>query len=295
MSEQNLDLNQVEPKQPEHTIEREGNIATITKPEGSYSIAYGFHLVEGKPKIPEGIDGICFEMAYAHPITSAEIQRVIDAAGSNQKPIIANAKSKGLPLLATDCAITPFALAEEVVGPLEFILSGYLFDKIREEIAKKGGMTRREFFKSMLVGGASLYLALPTVSMLGRAGSSLTGIGEGQTAELAKAAQKAHPEYKIFIYGLRNVVVAQKMQFILELGTYKHLLATIGAGHVGLENAILSSEEERIAFLIRMKPILPQVVTDPKTLYQITEYRASQDGWEVSKQYEEPKLKQLIS
>jgi hypothetical protein len=279
-----------EPTPPINTIERHGNIATIKRPEGQYSVAYGLHIVEGQENIPQGVDGICFEWASKYPTTSDELRR---AAVANQKPMFSYAERNGLPLLAIDCSITPVALTEEIVGPLEFVMAGYLYNKMREGVAKKG-MTRREFLKSMLIGGAALYLALPSASLFGRVGSAITGLGEEQTAELSKSMQKIHPEYKILILGLRDVVAAQKMQLLLKNGGYKHLLAPRGAEHVGMETAILSPESDRMDFLERLKPVLPKVLPDPETLYQINEYRVDQGKWVISRQLEEPNLRQLI-
>jgi len=285
MSEVNAEHNQ-----PVDTIERHGSIATIKKAEGKYSVAYGVHIVKGKEKIPQGVDGICFEWASKYPTTSDELRR---AAVANQKPMFDYAEHNRLPLLAVDCSITPFALAEHIVGPLEIVMADYLYDKMREGVAKRG-MTRREFLKTMLVGGAALYLVLPNVSLFGRVGSVLTGLGEEQTAELSKSIQKMHPEYKILTLGLRDVVAAQKMQFLLINGGYKHLLAPRGAEHVGIETAILSQESDRMVFLERLKPVLPKVLPDIETLYQINEYRVDQGKWVVSRQLEEPNLRQLV-
>jgi hypothetical protein len=280
-----------EPSQPINTIERHGNVATIKKPEGKYSVAYGLHIEEGQENIPPGVDGICFELASKYPTSDDWLRR---AAVANQKPMFDYAERNRLPLLAVDCSIaTPVIWAEEIVGPLEFIMGGYLYDKMRERVAKSG-MTRREFLKWMLLGGASLYLGLPSVSLVGRSGSTVTGVGEEQTAGLSKSIQTIHPEYKILTLGLRDVVAAQKMEFLLRNGGYKYLLAPRGTEHVGIETAILSQESDRMDFLERLKPVLPKVLPDPETLYQINEYRVNQGKWIVSKQLEEPNLKQLI-
>lgn len=162
------------------SIERRGSVATITKPEGKYSIAYGIHILEGKQDIPTGVDGICFEWASRYP----EGDDVQKAAVENQKPLFDFAAQNRLPLLAVDCSITSASLAEGLIGPLEFVMGSYLFGRMREGVAKQG-MTRRQFLKTMLMGGAALYLALPNTSLFGRFGSSLTGIGEEQTAEIS--------------------------------------------------------------------------------------------------------------
>lgn len=288
-----MNENQTELPQLDNSIERHGNVATIKKPEGLYSIAYGAHSLKGKEIVPAGVDGICFEWPSKYPTTSDELRKA--AAVVNQKPLFDYAERNNLPLLAVDCSITPVALAEQLVGPLEFIMAGYLYSKMREEVAKRG-MTRREFLRLMLAGGAALYFALPGGSVLGRLWSTLTGVGEEQTAELSKNIQKIHPEYKVLTLGLRDVVAAQKMQFLLQNENYGHLLAPRGAEHVGIETAILSREIDRMDFLERLKPVLPKVLPDLETFYQIYEYRVSNQGrWEIARQIEEPKLRQLIT
>lgn len=95
--------------------------------------------------------------------------------------------------------------------------------------------------------------------------------------------------------GLRDAVAAQKMQFLLQNHNYRHLLAPRGAEHVGIEDAIISRETERIDFLTRLKPVLPKVMPDIETFYQINEYRVSDQGrWNVAQRLEEPSLKRII-
>lgn len=281
-----------EPIQSGDIIERRGNIVTIKKPEGKYSIAYGIHVVEGQEIIPAGVDGICFELPEKYPITNDELLR---AAVGNQKPPFDYAKRNKLPLLAVDCSITLVAEANEiVVDSLELLMGCYLYDKMRKGVAERG-MTRRKFLKMVSLGGVASYLVSPYLSPWVRGVSTLAGRGEEQTAELAKSIQKMHPESKILTFGLRDVVAAQKMQFLLKNKSYKHLLALRGTAHVGLETAILSNEGGRIDFLERLKPVLPKVLENPETLYQINEYRVSDQGlWEVVERLEEPNLKQLI-
>lgn len=289
-----MNENQAEPFQLDSSIERRGSVATIKKPEGQYSIAYGIHIGEGRTIVPAGVDGICLEFGLRkYPTTSDELRKV---ASANQKSVFDYAEHQDLPLLAVDCSIiTPVALAEILVEPLKIAMGGYLYNKMSEGVAKRG-MTRRKFLKSMLGGGTALYFALPSVSLIGRAGSTLTGVGEEQTAELSKNVRRIHPEYKTLILGLRDVVAAQKMQFLLQNENYRHLLASRGTEHVGIETAILSQESDRMNFLKCLKPVLPKVLSYLETLYQINEYRVSNQGqWEITRQIEEPKLKQLIT
>lgn len=283
-----------EPNPPVNTIERYGNIATISKTEGKYSIAYGAHILEDKQYIPLGVDGICFEWPRTYPSTHEEVQKV---AIVNQKSAVDYAVRNRLPLLAVDCAIAPIistALMEVFLMSVEPVMASYLYKKMGERVANRG-MTRREFVKTVLLGGGVAYLSSTPVSVLGRFGSSLTGIGRDQTAELSKLNQRIHPEYGIFLLRLRDIVAAQKMQYLLQNYDYGHLLAPRGAEHVGMEDAILAQENERMDFLTRLRPVLPQVLSNPETFYQINEYRVSDQGrWEVTKRLEEPRLKQII-
>lgn len=286
------EISSIEPEQPQK-IERRGNVVTINKPEGVYSIAYGIHLGEKKQEVPSGVDGICFEWMGKYPSTNEEINEV---AVANQKDLFDYARNNNLPLFAVDCSISPVALVEEVVSPqVEFIVGASLFGKIMERTKATRGFTRRDFLKRMLAGGAALYLTLPNISVFSRFGSSISGIGEEPTAELSKLTQRIHPEYKIFILGLRDAVAAQKMQFLLQKKGYKHLFAPRGAEHVGMEDAILAQESERIDFLSRLRPVLSKVVPDLGTFYQINEYRLSPGGnWEIAQRLEEPSLKAII-
>lgn len=274
-------------------VERHGNVITISRPEGTYSIIYDTHIGRKKQEIPSGVDGVCFEWTGKYPSTREELREVAYVL-ANQKPVFDHAFLRRLPLLAVDCSISSIAFAEEMLGPIEFVMGASLFNKIREQV-RTTGITRRNFIKTMLARGAALYLSLPTISELGRAGSSLSGIGERQTTELSKLTQRIHPEYKVIILGLRDAVAVQKMQYLLRNQGYKHLLAPRGAAHVGMEDAILASEEERIDFLTRLKPLLPKVLADQETFFQIYEYRLSSSlRWEVARKLEEPRLREIM-
>lgn len=276
-----------------NSIERHGNIVTIEKPEGKYSIAYGMHGNERRENIPSGVDGVCFEWPAKYPSTNEEVKK---RGIGNQKPFFDYAHRNRIPLLATDCSVRPAVdQVERFADAFEVVLAGELSLKTYKAAAREA-MTRRKFLKTMLFGGAAFYFLLPLISSLGRGMSSLTGIGEEQTVGLSKFTQKIHPEDLIVTLGLRDTVAAQKIQFLLREYGYKHLLAPRGARHVGLETAILAEENERINYLRRLKPIFSIALSDPKTLYQIYEYRLSSSGnWKVAQIMEEPRLKQLAA
>lgn len=277
--------------QPRNKIERGNNSVTITRPEGKYSIAYsGTHLLERKPVIPAGIDGICFEYGSKYPTSDNEFRQI---GLRDQRPFFEYAALNKLPLLATDCAIDLLGFVENAVEGVKFLTALKLFKKMRREVVKRP-VSRRTVLKSMLAGGAVVYLESPLATEIVRAASSLTAVGEEQTVGLSKLIQETHPEYGIVILKLRDTVAAQKMYFLLLRKGYRHLIAPRGALHVGLETAILSSPEDRMAFLRRFRPVLPKLLSDVGTFYKISEYRISdQAEWEFSKQFEEPTLKQL--
>lgn len=273
----------------ETSIERLGNIVTIRKPEGVYTISYGIHTrAENSPQgLSESYDGVCFEGGLnPYPPTHEELQLF---GTGNQRPLFEYARSNGLPIFAADCSVSPLALLEELEVGIELAAGAVLFKKL----VKPKKISRRDFLRFAGMGVA-LYLSLPTISLLGQFGSSISGAGENETAELAKITQRIHPEYKIFLLSVRDAVLAQKMQFLLENTNQAHLVTPRGAEHIGIEDMILASEEERVDFLERLRPVLPKLVL-PETFYKIVKYEINSGEWKIDEVFEEPALKRIMT
>lgn len=276
-----------EQEQIRGSIERHGNISTIQTVDGTYSIVYGIHAGEEKKEIyPKGIDAACFEWADAYPKTHEEVERV---SLTNQKTLLDFARHHDLPLFYTDCSLSPITLAEELVGPTEFIFAAYLLYKMRQET------TRRSFLRSLALGGAATYLSLPCLSQFIRMGSVSAGIGEEQTVGMSQTVHALHPEYKTITLGLRDFVTAQKLQFLMKRYGYRHVLVARGAEHVDIETAILSQENKRSALLKQIASVLPIVLQDKESFYTIVEYGVMENGqWRIKNTIEEPVLKNIL-
>jgi hypothetical protein len=281
------------------SLEREGALVTITKQEGKYGILYGAEITGTRitPQLLGDVDGICLEtrgLGLPYP-RGAELEQRY-GLGVNQKALLGCARALNIPIFALDCSLRPEVyFAEFLALGVELSAGAALFQKAIEKAKiRKGRMSRREFLITAGLAGAGAYLYSPMASKLSRAVSSISGVGEGETAGLSKFIQRIHPEYMVFILSLRNTVIAQKMQFLLQATDHSHLLQTFAAEHVGIEDAILTSERERIHFLAKLKPILPKAVS-PETFYQAVRYKAEAGRWKVDRTFEEPNLKEMIA
>lgn len=276
-------------------VEHRGEMITIHKPEGTYSIFYGSH--RRKKEVPykflEGVGGICLEFVQGEYPRNHEEFIKANRKMQNQTPFLSDKRFSQCMIMA-DCSIPDIVAGLDIYLPyLELTVATIpLFDKIYRREHKKP-CSRRQFLKNIVTATGAAYLSLPSISQLIRAWSSDSGIGERTTARLYKSVQKIHPETTIFVATLRDAVLAQKMYYLLENCGYSHLLAPRGALHVSLEEMVSSEEDERLDFLRRLKPLLLKV-TFPKTFYEIKRYGLKNKKWTIIQEFEEPKLKAII-
>lgn len=97
---------------------------------------------------------------------------------------------------------------------------------------------------------------------------------------------------------IRNEIIAYKQEALMhQMGEHPHIATFIGSGHAQIEDAIQSSQEDRLKFLQTVKPLI-KTLLDPKSVYQIAkmEYKLEygSEDWE-REIIEIPELKELVS
>jgi len=283
------------------TLERDENgNAYIEKPEGKYVILYTAHheQVELNELLPEETDGFFMETGpHDYTADPVEVFRCVPDRGyleENNISVYLGDTNLNLSAIITDKAV--------VVG--ESILAGSMIgSEISSEIKrhkdkkKEKEIDRRSFLRIGAKGLAGAYLSMPLISTAGRIFSGFTGYGSSTTAEFKKLSQKLHPEEHIFLYTLRNVVMAHKQQHMMENMNDSQMATLIGAAHTGIEDQIKHSPEERLEFLKALKKagILKKVIKDPETFYKVLQYDYDEEEGQWSYQETEiPELKELL-
>lgn len=169
---------------------------------------------------------------------------------------------------------------------------------LMQVIEDRKQITRRGFLKKVGTGfktAAAVWLSMPLIESLLFLGFGVQG--DFVHPNLRKLIEKTHPETWFFILTLRNVVLAQKEQWLMEqMGDKPHHIATIiGAAHTGLEDQIRKSPEERLKFLQAVKPLLEHMFV-PESVYKMVQFEFNEKRlhWRPTKIFEIPELKELV-
>lgn len=160
-------------------------------------------------------------------------------------------------------------------------------------IHEKKKMNRRGFLGKMFTGvkaAGAAWLTLPAAQLSLFVGTGYQG--EHIPPEQRKLVQNTHPETWLFILALRNVVLAQKEQWMMENLGIKKLGTTIGSAHTVLEDEINKTSEERMTLLEAFKPLL-LTMFDKESIYRIAKYGFNGKDWGLTDGYEVPELKAL--
>lgn len=163
-------------------------------------------------------------------------------------------------------------------------------------------MSRRDFLKFGSYAAVGTWLSLPAVSTMLRKLLSESENYKTATTNLRKLSHRLHPEEMLFIEKIRDVIVAEKMEWIMrnlrrQNGNDSHMVRIWGYDHVDFETRIQNSSEERMAFLRMLKPLEIFKAFESNTLYQVVEneYDPQNDSWKPARSYEIPELKELIN
>lgn len=280
---------------------RKENVVDIRKAEGDYTVIYGNHWQVMDPKqLPEHLDGICFETATANWLKEP-IQTFLSAQNTVQySPLLKPVEEKQIPVYLVDLAsdddhsgLFGLAIYSDVFLEIAEGILGYRM--IRSALKHKGkSLTRGESLKHILKICAAGYLLSPSISMALKALASFSGVAEGPTSYLLKMGLKIHPESFFFVATVRNTVLACKQEWLMkQIGSRPHFATVIGGFHIGIEDAIFESSEDRLALLKNFQSLISKTYL-PESLYKITRIDFNGDNWQVTGAYEVPELKEIF-
>lgn len=286
------------------SVRREGNIAHIQKPGKTYTVLYGFHIVSQNPKeIPENTQAIFLETGMfrwaADPVKSlydlrehVQYKRLFERIEKERIPVIF-----GDPKYKQSDAL--LLLADNAFTAMGWMAGVKLLQSARRTLrGEEGdeGNKRNGVGKATLLTLAGAWMLLPFASSTVQLFSSITGVGLEQSAELKKLSHKLHPEAELLYLTLRNTVIAEKEDFLANVldGRNTHMTTVLGAGHVGIEDSLQKSSEERIQYLRHLQPLLKKIAI-PEYFYQIAKMEFTGKEWKVGEILEVPALKQLVT
>lgn len=311
-------------------LERKENVATITNPEGIYSIMYGGHQVSRSPKeIPNNLSSIFLETGgnnWSEDKIDDCIDGVVNSSGRHPtKSIYLSTKEvgkeeinptylkkiedMGIPIYFTDPHLETDKFNKEYesksnhvnfISALEGLLgSGILIKTVSDIIKDKVDqpISRRTFLKGAIQGIAAAWLAssnLPRLHFLESAYEK--GADRDTATELMKKIQSIHPEidYELASCIVRNTVIAYKARWKMEQGHDQNVGISIGAAHYGLEDIIQNkSQEQKLEFLRQMKLYIKDNFS-PETFYGIARIDFNGSRWVLGKIDHIPELKSIL-
>lgn len=275
----------------EETIEREGWIAYVSKPEATYGIFYSLHTKQQDAAcIPLPMDALFIETAdnnyIDHPL------EIISGISNHvqYREVLSLAKEKKIPIYMGDvCMISPDTKwVEAIFEGGEFSIGGILLNR-----AKK--TQRRSFLRAgALLGG--IWLMSPLLSKV----PFLFGSSSDIAAKYKNISERLHPEISIS-HQARNRVIAHKMEWIAKrlqpikpaLFSAPHLGLLTGSQHTTIEQHLLSPPENRLSYLKTMHFILQKMVL-PESFYSIIKVETDGNTWFITEKYEVPELKAIM-
>lgn len=298
MSEQFEQNHKVPPIQ-KGAIERGKGVAHIHKPEGTHTIFYGSHVELIDPeKLPKKFHGLFLETGYVNYSDNPLSCLKNEMEGGYQK-LLKVAERKKIPVYFHD----PYMPSLRILMDMKMIswmsetaIGAFLLEQIAEEAynLETQKMTRRDVLKLGAGLAATAWLETPFMSHLINLLRAGTDIGNEEAIKIQKLSYKIHPEQDLIILGLRNTVMAHKQEWLMkQMGHLPHMVTVLGRAHVGIEDLLQYSPEDRLAFLRSLRPLINQIVV-PETFYQITSFNYDGKKWQTGEVYEVPELKELI-
>jgi hypothetical protein len=265
------------------------NVTTIETGTGTYTILYGLHVVAQNPDdVPDGITGIILETGI-HPWLKDPVQTIQKLKNHLQyKLLFERLEKEKISVLFADVKYkyNNFAL---ILADTFFTAAGWIGGmRLISQLSRNIG-----FVPSLAYGLAGAWLLLPTVSNMTRLVSSITGEGTEQSARLKKLSHKLHPEAELLYLSLRNAVIAEKAYHLAQThGKNAHIAIVLGAGHVGIEDMLIKSPEERISYMKKFQGLLHKIVL-PEYLYSVTRMEYDGKEWRLEKTEKVPSLEAL--
>lgn len=260
---------------------------TITKPDGTFSIVYGLHTREQNASdIPAETSLLLLETGVHTWLdepeqtierlrTHVQYARLFEYAEKHHIPVAFVDLKYRYPDMLLLLADNAFSAGEWIAG--------------YQLLQKKGNAKERR--KNLVLGA---WLLLPFAANIARLTSAVTGIGLKQTAALKKLSHRLHPEAELLYLTFRNAVIAEKMEYLAKLGYFKHQTVVLGAAHVGVEDMLEKSSQQRIAQLKQFQSLLHKLVR-PEYLSSIMILTHENHTWKVDRTLIVPELSNLLT
>ncbi|GEM_PF-5253622 len=280
-------------------MNKKEHIVTIKKPEGSYTIIYGVHVLTQHPDdLPKGIDGLFLESGvhpWYHDITATikdlkehvQYKKLFEKAEKDRTPILLgdlNYKYNDYLLLIADNAFTA----------IQWIAGMRMLSGLLRKGRHREGQRKKSASQLGLQGITALWLLLPFASTVLRLGSHLFGVGERKSAALKKLSHRLHPETELLYLSVRNAVIAEKVEYFAKtLKDSAHIAIVLGAGHVGIEDMLKQSSEERLRYLSKYKTLLKKLAAE-EYFYKLALVAFEGKRWKAKKEFEVDELKKIL-
>lgn len=280
-------------------MERMGPLATIRKAEGMYSFLYGVHVLTENPRhLPSDVDGLALETGETRwdrkPLQ--EITYFKNSPINRQlRKIIPETEQRGISLyfldpvwtqtrrrLLADCAI----LGGEALAGMKIFQGNERPHGTRDDVEEIRYTTRE-------ILGA--WCITPYVSSIGRLVAALTGLGHHFTAEMLKYSHRLHPEQGMFLATLRNIIIAEKLEWLMRQSPVpRHIVTVMGAAHADIEHFVQHfTSQERMHRLSLLRPLIRGVI--PATFTDIVECQFDEKEWQESARSTVPALQEFLS
>jgi DNA polymerase IIIc chi subunit len=283
------------------------NVVIVETPEGIFRIAYGRHKVPQNPEDVKGVDAIMLESGMLQYYLNQEeaIKEFPLLYESVQyKNLIKEAAKAKQPIYLTDLdprmenAILAFLLqTAEGMGAIGLDL-WLLYLLGLKVITKSKKITRRDFLK--LLAAAYFGTELVESFTYPRKGNIEEGtLTRKINRSLINLNEKIHPETNMVILTLRNLIMAQKLTTIAKelqqkIGKKPEIGIVVGARHIGIEDALKMSKEERMEIIKRILsiPALEKLREGIATIARF-DYNQTTEQWELTEFYKDPNLLEL--
>lgn len=239
---------------------RQEGVVKVEGPTANFTIIYGVHIATEDPnRIPSDIDGLVIEAGWPYPVTYGDFQRI--RYHNQYVDLFTKAEREGFPIIQADVKLKNVVLTTAADGAVvvpEFAVGFSLLYSAWNALQRDH--SRREFITASAKAGLGTYLSLPTAAFTFRWMSSLAGVFEDQSRELAKLADKSHPEAFLFLLKLRNAIIAYKAQSFYKFSENpsqrQHLAIVIGAEHVGIEDRLKDSPSVNLDYIKTLLPLI---------------------------------------
>jgi len=301
------EANQENLERENHKSEEIGNSPIIVDTEHiRVNIGYGVHGQEQSSEIiSQETQAVTIETGLndytERPETLANAYRIAQEGETQYQKLMRDTQRRGLPLLFSDATYKPGGefvfTAEMLASTAETGLGLKTLQNVSKELTERypRKYTRREVLKLMAGGIAGAYLATNSIPKILTYPLSLTERGTEKIREMTKQNERLHPLNYVFTHQVRNTIIAEKLCWLGENTGLEEVALSIGAAHVGIENVLQTTSEERLAFLKSLKPFL-KAFFENETLYKVAKLQTGPaNQWYLDRWYEVPKLKDLAS